>query len=503
MTKTLRRTAELISGAAGAVALIAMLVAPVGAATLPSAVTGPPSAVSFTGATVSGNLNANGLVTSWAFQYGNTSALGLSTAFNDVGATPPSEVPVSAGLTGLTPGTTYFYRLIARNADGTAYGAEASLHTRAIAPTISKTSISAVSDTASQVDVEIDPHGLSTTWAVRYGTTSNFGSWSADRSAGSGVSVVNVAVALSNLSRDTKYVVQAVATNAVGTRDGAVISFSTSGAPAVVSQSSDILSPTQATLTGTIRPDGHSTRWYFQYGPSINYGLRTTIENASSSMGSIAVAHTVVGLTPNSTYQFRLVAVNADGTAVGGNATFVTPGPTLSVSSSGVVFGGKVMLSGSVPNRTANEAITVYADPTPDPSFVAVATVLTGVGGNWAYETKPKIATSYKAVWKGEISPTATVQVRPRLFLERRRNGELFTRMFEGGASLAGRLVRLQRFEHGLWRNIAARRLNRDGFATFGTGATSQFATLRAYLTAYQAGTGYLASWSAAHRFRI
>jgi hypothetical protein len=503
MTKTLRRAVELISGAAGVVTLIAVLVAPVGAATLPSAVTGPPSAVSFTGATVSGDLNANGLVTSWAFQYGNTSALGLSTAFDEVGATPASEVPVSAGLTGLTPGTTYYYRLVAKNADGTAYGAEASLHTLALAPTISKTSISAVSDTSSQVDVEINPHGLSTTWAVRYGTTSNFGSWSADRSAGSGVGVVNVAVALNNLSRDTQYLVQAVATNAVGTHDGAVMSFSTSGAPAVVSQSSDILSPTEATLTGGIHPNGHPTRWYFQYGPSTSYGLRTTIESARSSLGSVAVAHTVVGLTPNTTYQFRLVAVNADGTAVGANATFVMPGPTLSVSSLGVIFGGKVTISGSVPNHAANEAITLYADATPDPSFVAVATVLTGVGGSWAYEIKPRIATSYKAVWKGEVSPTAAVQVRPRLFLERRRNGALFTRMYEGGASLAGRLVRLQRLEHGYWRNVAARRLNRDGFATFRTGVTPQFATLRAYLTAYQAGPGYLASWSASHRFRI
>lgn len=503
MPKSLRATVKLISATVGVVTLtVAVLVSPVGAASLPSAVTGPPGALSLSGATLSGDLDSNGLLTSWAFQYGNTSALGLSTAFKDVGATPVSEVAVSAELTGLTPGTRYYYRLIAKNPDGIAYGTEESFRTQALAPTITKTWIASMSDTTSQVDAQINPHGLSTTWAVRFGTTSSFGSWSADRSVGSGEDLLTVGIALNNLSRDTNYVIQAVATNAVGTHFGAVMTFSTTGAPVVVSESFEIVSPTKATLTGTIHPSGHPTSWYFQYGTTTGYGLRTTIENAGSSSSSVAVARTVIGLTPNATYQFRLVAVNVDGTGVGENSTLVMPGPALSSSSSGVIFGGSVTLSGTVPNQAANEAVTIYGDAISSPSFVELATVLTGTGGSWAYEIKPTIATSYKAIWKGEVSPTVSVEVRPRLFLVRHGNGAFLTHV-HAGVPLTGRLVRLQRLDHGHWRNVAARRLNHGGVALFRPRVTSQFGRLRAYLTAYQAGTGYVASWSAPHLFHF
>ena len=503
MTKKLRTLIKVVSGAAGIATLIALLAVPVGAASLPSVVTGPPSALGLTEATVSGDVNANGLQTSWAFQYGNTSRLGLGTAFKNVGASPASEVAVSAVLTGLTPGATYYYRLIAKNTDGIAYGSDATFRTPALAPSIAKTWIASDSDTTTQVDALINPHGLSTTWAVRYGTTSSFGSWSADRLVGSGLGLARVGVVIRLLSRNTNYVIQAVATNAVGTQVGAVMTLSTTGAPAVASQSADIVSTTEATLTGTILANGHPTRWYFQYGPTTAYGLRTPIESAGSSpSSSLAVAHTIIGLIPNSTYQFRLVAVNADGTAVGANGMFVMPGPALSLSSAEVLFGGSVMLSGSVPNRAANEPVTIYGDATPSASFVELATVLTGSGGTWAYELKPMIATSYKAIWKSEASPTVSVQVRPRLLVDRRGSDAFVTHLNEG-AALTGRLVRLQLLDHGRWHNVAARRVNRGGAAVFRLKITSPFATLRAYLTSFQAGSGYLASWSATHRYHF
>jgi hypothetical protein len=502
MTKTLRAFIKLISGMAVVAALVAGLIAPAGAASLPSVVTGPPSELSLTGATVSGDLNANGLLTSWAFQYGTSPSLGLSTPFKDVGGSPASEVAVAADLVGLTPGETYYYRLIARNGDGTAYGTEASFRTRALAPTISRSWVVSVSDRTSEIDAVINPHGLSTTWSLRYGPSSSFGSSSAARLVGSGVAPLRAGMVLGNLSPDTSYLAQATATNAVGTHLGPLMTFSTTGAPAVASQSFEILSTTQATLTGTIHPDGHPTRWYFQYGPTTAYGLRTAIEGVGASRASVKVSRTLVGLTPNGAYQFRLVAVNADGTSAGENTTFVMPGPSLAISSSEVIFGANVTLSGTVPSQAANEAVTIYGDATPGPSFVELATVLTGNGGSWAYQATPMIATSYKAIWREIATPTVSVTVRPRLFVERRANGAFLARV-RAGVPFTNRLVRLQRLDHGFWRNVAARRLNRKGFASFRPRFATRVATLRAYLTAYQAGTGYLASWSKPHRFRI
>jgi hypothetical protein len=91
----------------------------------------PPVAPSVTGegdggettttATVSGTITANGLDTTYFFEYGTTTAYGSTTPTVDVDS---GSAPVEASviLTGLAPGTTYLYRLVAANADGTTNG---------------------------------------------------------------------------------------------------------------------------------------------------------------------------------------------------------------------------------------------------------------------------------------------------------------------------------------------------------------------------------------------
>lgn len=79
--------------------------------------------------TVNGTLdNAADTSTTYKFDYGTTTSYGSSTtATADSGAI--GENNVSAGLTGLTPGTTYHYRLEATNAAGTTLGPDNSFTT--------------------------------------------------------------------------------------------------------------------------------------------------------------------------------------------------------------------------------------------------------------------------------------------------------------------------------------------------------------------------------------
>jgi hypothetical protein len=70
--------------------------------------------------TLNGTVNPNGFVTTAAFEYGTTLSYGSSaivTLSSSNGTLPQN---VSAVLTGLNPGTTYYYRLTATNVDGTA-----------------------------------------------------------------------------------------------------------------------------------------------------------------------------------------------------------------------------------------------------------------------------------------------------------------------------------------------------------------------------------------------
>ena len=98
----------------------------------PLAVTGGASEISQSGATVAGRVHPNSQPTKVSFEYGPTVAYGLSTVLQSAGA-DSAPVETYATLDGLAAGTRYHYRLVASNASGTSYGADATLITAAAA----------------------------------------------------------------------------------------------------------------------------------------------------------------------------------------------------------------------------------------------------------------------------------------------------------------------------------------------------------------------------------
>jgi hypothetical protein len=501
MTIMLRRILALVMGVALAAVATGVSSTGAAAAALPTVVTGPPSAVALTGATLSGDVDPNGATTTYDFEYGTSADYGLESAVLSAGA-GTHEYGVAAHLGGLTPGTTYYYRLVARSGLGASYGSAATFHTPAYAPTILTGSFTHVGDTSADVVAEIDANGLASTWYVRYGTTPALGQVSAIRALGSSTAPVTLSVPLRGLLAHTSYYFDVVATNAAGTSLGSQISFVTTGVPIIVAQSIRDLATTSVTLAGTIIPDGHETRWYFQYGTTLAYGVNTALGSSGSGIGEVDVARAIAGLSPNAVYYFRLVAVSVDGTVVGAGIPFETPGPSLASSSSAVTFGSAAMLSGNVPTSSPNENVVIYGQAGTAPSFVELATVLTGTGGNWAYVVQPGIGTSYKAIWHGESSPIVSIAVSPAVSLREPSVGRFVTHV-AAGLSLNGRLVRLQRLEHGIWRTVAARHLNRDSSASFRPALPAGRSRLRVYLTAYQAGSGYVAALSGVHGYKV
>ena len=89
--------------------------------------------VTATGAALSGGVYPNGLATTHWWQYGTTTAYGQQTVPAGAGA-GGAPVAISAALAGLAAGTTYHYRLVAQNADGTSYGYDYTLTTGASLP---------------------------------------------------------------------------------------------------------------------------------------------------------------------------------------------------------------------------------------------------------------------------------------------------------------------------------------------------------------------------------
>jgi len=77
--------------------------------------TGPPSAVKITEATVEGSIEPDGAEIEYYFEYGTTTASGTKTATADGDRSGRRKKTVTATLTGLSGGTTYHYKLVAKN----------------------------------------------------------------------------------------------------------------------------------------------------------------------------------------------------------------------------------------------------------------------------------------------------------------------------------------------------------------------------------------------------
>jgi hypothetical protein len=89
----------------------------------PEATTSTATEVSQTQATLNGAVNPEGTDTHYYFQYGTTADYGSSTGSIDSGS-GVSTLSESAIVSGLQPGATYHYRLVASNSSGTSYGSD-------------------------------------------------------------------------------------------------------------------------------------------------------------------------------------------------------------------------------------------------------------------------------------------------------------------------------------------------------------------------------------------
>ena len=85
-----------------------------------------PTAITFKSARLNGFINPNGASTTACFEYGTTTSYGSTTASGMFGTTAQE---IGFVLTGLTPDTTYHYRIVASSATGTNRGSDAQFTT--------------------------------------------------------------------------------------------------------------------------------------------------------------------------------------------------------------------------------------------------------------------------------------------------------------------------------------------------------------------------------------
>ncbi len=246
--------------------------------TEPTVTTNAASLVTGTEAQLNGAANPNGSGALGWFRYSEvdpgtcnntfgTRAPATGAAFLGGGASP---VGYSQGLTGLSPGTTYFYCAIALNNIGFGFGPLVTFTTPS-PPTTTTLAATNVTNTSSQLNGSANPNAALTAGWFRYSTTDpvtcddTFGTRapsSGGASLGSGTSAQAYSQSITELSAGTIYYYCAIATNLEGTTFGAVLSFTTTNAPpSPTSTDTPTATPTVAstntpTNTATATPTG-------------------------------------------------------------------------------------------------------------------------------------------------------------------------------------------------------------------------------------------------------
>ncbi len=278
-------------------------------------------------ATMNGKVSANGAPTTVIFEYGLTTAYGLTAAATP--ATVSGTANVSKALTGLMPGTTYHYRIRATSSLGTTVSSDRTFQTNGPEPVITINNATHVIDSGAEVSGTVNANGLATTVVFEYGTTTAFGqTLAATPATVSGNATVAVHATLTGLQPSTTYYYRIAATKNGVTQTSARKSFRTNAAqptPVVTTTNATQVSGNNATLNGTVIANGGATTAIFEYGLTTAYGqTAVATPDTINGVAPTSVSAAISGLLPNKTYHFRLRATNRGGSSSGSNRTFKT-----------------------------------------------------------------------------------------------------------------------------------------------------------------------------------
>jgi plastocyanin len=276
-------------------------------------------------ATLNGSLNPHGLTTTVYFQYGTTTGYGSTTQMQTQSGNTYRNI--AANISGLNTNTVYHFRIVATNTAGTRFGGDKTFTTLAPtgAPVVTTNPASFIASFSATLNALLDPHGLPTSVHFQYGTTASYGLTTAPQSR-SGNTFQAVGANVAGLTANTLYHFRVVASNSAGTTMGSDRAFTTlaaTGPPVVITNAATNVTPSSATLNGSLDPHGLSTTVHFQYGTTASYGSATPMQTQNGNTYR-TIAANINGLTPHTTYHFRMVATNTGGTRMGSDRTFTT-----------------------------------------------------------------------------------------------------------------------------------------------------------------------------------
>jgi len=291
--------------------------------------TQPATNITRTSATLNGSFDGTNEETHYYFKWGLDENYGNETAIppGDSAGVTNTPTTVSSTISGLTAGTTYHYRVVAENDVGISEGEDRTFTTAPAIKDLTTEAATDVTPTTAVLHGSLDPDNLVTTYYFEWGKTDTYGQATplppGDPVGTTAPGTAQVSTQLEDLEAGTTYHYRLVATNITGTSFDGDLTFTTPQAPSINSFSATNVTATTADLIATVNPNGADTTYYFEYGPTIEYGSTAPVPpgvlSASNTTQSITVP--ISGLS-GVTYHFRLTVESEWGTVTTEDQSF-------------------------------------------------------------------------------------------------------------------------------------------------------------------------------------
>lgn len=277
----------------------------------------------------------------------------------------------SEAVTGLAPGTTYFFRAVERTPFFSVRRARETLSFTTLsavgnAPTVVTETPKNVTRNTATLHGVVTPNGLATSAWFEWGkASSTVIVTTPSQRIGSGTTAILVDHFLEGLDPETAYRVRVAAENSAGIRRGEFVYFTTLSVPPItqppraVTEGATNITHQSATLNGTVNPNGIPTTVWFEWGETLSLVHTTERQTAGSGIDDLAIHVSLSGLAPQTTYFVRIVASSSAGTTRGSIMSFTTaaapsPGvcpvvrtiPTTSITQTTAMVNGTVNPNG-------------------------------------------------------------------------------------------------------------------------------------------------------------
>jgi hypothetical protein len=332
------------------------------------------TAVTSTGATLEAQINPENQEASYVFEYSTQKKAGVleGTITKVPGGEPiPASLgdqPASVQLSGLAPGTTYYYRVVAKDATGSTADTVTSFVTPPTPVTEAPTAVTATTATLNG-RLTLGPGPVSVNFDYNLG-----GSCAGGLATPPEPETIAPQVAVTGLEPNALYSVCLLASTLTGSETGAPVALETLAAPPTIeSESASAVKETTATLEAQVNPNNQEAPYTFEYSTQGTVGAPGTLEGTiakapgseplASGFGAASATVAVTGLAPGRPYYFRVAATNPKAEAASGEVqSFTTLAmPLVTTAPAGEVTRTTAALSGTVnPGGVATTYHFVY-----------------------------------------------------------------------------------------------------------------------------------------------